>query len=46
MTHLRGHFFSFILPITFLTLAVAALVMRAPASGDVKLAFRPRSTPV
>lgn len=28
ITHLRGHFYSFAFPISFLTLAVAALVLR------------------
>jgi hypothetical protein len=28
VTHLRGHFYAFSLPVTFLTLAVAALVLR------------------
>jgi hypothetical protein len=46
MTHLRGHFLSFILPISFLTLAVAALVMRLAASGDTKLSFRSQRAPV
>ena len=32
VTHLRGHFYSFTLPVSFLTLAVAALVMRLATS--------------
>jgi hypothetical protein len=35
ITHLRGHFYSFGLPISFLALAVAALVLRLAASGAV-----------
>ena len=43
ITHVRGHFYSFTLPISFLTLAVAALVLRLAASGGAKLLFRSRS---
>ena len=46
ITHLRGRFYSFTLPITFLTLAVAALGMRLTASGGAKREFRSRRTPV
>ena len=33
ITHLRGHFYSFTVPIIFLMLAVAALVLRLAVSG-------------
>jgi len=33
ITHLYGHFYEFTLPVSFLTLAVAALVLRLAASG-------------
>jgi len=42
----RGHFYSFTLSISFLTLAVAALVLRLAASGGAKPPFRARSTRV
>ena len=32
ITHLRGHFYSFTLPVSFLTLAVVALVLRLATS--------------
>jgi type III secretory pathway component EscS len=37
ITHLRGHYYAFTAPIIFLTLAVAALVLRLAAS-DVTIA--------
>ena len=33
ITHLRGHYYAFTAPIIFLTLAVAALVLRLAVSG-------------
>jgi hypothetical protein len=33
ITHLRGHYYAFTAPIIFLTLAVAALVLRLTVSG-------------
>ena len=46
ITHLRARFYSLTLPISFLALAVTALVLRLAASGGTKLQSRSRSTRV